>query len=73
MDETLALQEPTSSAATRQTEPEILAGISSGDIGEHVPTAIRSSGPEGLGLGSLALILVGGAALGYALSRWLRS
>lgn len=73
MDQDVTLAEPTSSAATRQTEPEVVAGIASGDIPPGVPTDIRSGGPARWSLGSVALILVGGAAVGYGLNRWLRS
>ena len=73
MDEMLALAEPTSSAATRETEPEVVAGIASGEIGVEVPTAIHSGGSGGLGLWRLALVLGGGMALGYGVSRWLRA
>ena len=64
---------PTSKAATAETEPEIVAGISSAEGSPDLPTDIRIAGgwrfaPLGLGL----LLLGAGAAAGYALVRWLR-
>ena len=73
MDTYAELAEPTSTAATRATEPEVVAGISSGDIGPGVPTEIRTGRGSSLGFTSLALLLAGGLALGYGVSRWWRA
>jgi hypothetical protein len=67
-----ALIEPTSEAATRETEPEIRAGILSGDIPPGVPSLITDGGSGGLPYGKLALLLAGSIALGYGASRYWR-
>ena len=71
MDTTLA--PPTSAAATKATEPEVVAAISSGEIGPDVPTSINAGGGGAISFGQWALLLIGGAAIGYGLSRmWSR-
>jgi hypothetical protein len=73
MDQHSTLPEPTSTATTAETEPEVLAGILSGDAGPEVPTAITSGSGGGLTLGKLALLLVAGVAVGYGASRLWRA
>jgi hypothetical protein len=63
---------PTSSATTAETEPEVVAGISSAEGNPNLPTAFRTV-DSGLGFGWMMLLLAaGGVALGYGLTRWLR-
>ncbi|MGE5270834.1 MAG: hypothetical protein ACM3JG_14300 [Thiohalocapsa sp.] len=60
---------PTSTAATRETEPEVVAGISSAEGSEEQPLAFRADGPSPL---PPLLMLVAAATLGYLGYRWLR-
>ena len=62
---------PTSSAATADTEPEIVAGISSAEGGPDMPTDIRVGG-AGIGPGTMLALLAGGVAVGFGLARFLR-
>jgi hypothetical protein len=59
----------TSIAATGETEPEVVAAISSAEGSPDLP--LPRSG--GIGLGHLrpVLLLGAGLALGYGVSRWL--
>jgi hypothetical protein len=67
MDQISELPPPTSSADTRETEPEVVAGISSGEGNPDMPLSIRA---EAGGFGWRAiLLLAGGVGLGYAVSR----
>ena len=59
---------PTSSATTSETEPEVVAGISSAEGGPHQFLSIRVGGVELAGWRTL-LLLGGGVALGYAAMR----
>lgn len=61
----------TSTADTSDTEPEVIAGISSGEGSPDLPVSFRTETP-GFGFGRIALLLAGGAALGYGIIRWLR-
>jgi hypothetical protein len=72
MNQEQTLSEPTTSAATRETEPEVVAGIASGEIGPDVPTSVTTNAGSGFGFGMLALLLAGGIAIGYATSRLLQ-
>jgi hypothetical protein len=69
MSETAATSLPTSTAATGETEPEVVAAISSADGAEDQPLAFRADGPSPI---PPLLMLVAAAALGYAGYRWLR-
>ena len=68
MSETIT-EPPTSTAATQETEPEVVAAISSGEGGPDLPTAFRIGTFE-MSYGGLALLLAAGAALGYGGMRW---
>ena len=69
MDQPIA-EAPTSTAATAGTEPEVVAGISSAEGSPDQPLSFRIGG-LGTSYGRLAMLLAGGAALGYGLSRLL--
>ncbi|MBV9829507.1 MAG: alpha/beta hydrolase [Alphaproteobacteria bacterium] len=67
------LPQPTTSAATRETEPEVQAGILSGDTNPETPTAIETDQRDTHSFGRLALWIGAGALLGYGASRlWRR-
>ena len=70
MDNTTGLPQPTSTADTRETEPEVIAGISSGEGGPDMPLAISAdrvqSGTRGM------LLVAAGLGLGFAAARWMR-
>ena len=70
MDQDITEPPPTSSAATRETEPEVIAAIASAEGSPDLPLSFRSGG---IGLGHLrpVLLLSAGLALGYGVSRWL--
>ena len=68
MSETIA-EPPTSSAATRETEPEVVAAISSAEGSPDLPTAFRIGTFE-VSWGGLALLFAGAAAIGYGATRW---
>lgn len=61
----------TSTAATTETEPEVIAGIASGDLQPDQPLAIRAD-RDGFGYGRMLMLLAAGIAVGYAVSRLLR-
>ena len=63
MSETIT-EPPTSTAATQETEPEVVAVICSGEGSPELPTAFRIGTFE-VSYGGLALLLAAGAALGY--------
>ena len=71
MSETIT--EPrTSTAATRQTEPEVVAAISSGEGSPDLPTAFRVGTFE-VSYAGLAVLLAAGVAIGYgAMRMWQR-
>jgi hypothetical protein len=70
MSETIA-EPSTSMAATKETAPEVVAAISSGEGGPDLPTAFRIGTFE-VSWGGLALLLAGGFALGYGAMRMLQ-
>jgi hypothetical protein len=57
---------PTSTATTRETEPEVVAGIASGDLHPDQPLSIRADRPGGWG--RTLLYLAAGIAAGVALA-----
>jgi hypothetical protein len=61
---------PTSTAATCETEPEVVAGISSGEGSPDQPLSFQVRGRD-MPYGRTIMLLAGGLALGYGLSRWL--
>ena len=63
---------PTSTAATQQTEPEVVAAISSGEGTPDLPTDIRVDGPRH-GYIQIVGLLAAGIALGYGVTRWYRA
>ena len=69
MDQQTAEMPPTSTAATRGTEPEVVAGISSAEGNPNLPLSFRVGGLD-VPYGRLVMLLAGGLALGYGLSRW---
>ena len=68
MPDDIARIEPTSTATTKQTEPEVVAGISSADGGRDQQLSFSTGGP-GIGTGRMLLMLGAGAALGYGAYR----
>ena len=56
---------PTSAATTRETEPEVVAGIASGDLHPDQTLSIRAD-RGGFGYGRMLLLLAAGIAAGYA-------
>ena len=71
MSETIS-EPPTSTAATKETEPEVVAAISSAEGGPDLPTAFRIGTFE-VSYGGLAVLLAAGFALGYGAMRiWQR-
>ena len=61
VEQEIAETPPTSIAATRETEPEVVAAVSSAEGNPDQPLSFRIGG---IGLGA-------GLALGYGVSRWL--
>jgi hypothetical protein len=61
---------PTSAATTRETEPEVIAGIASGDLHPDQNLSIRANRPGGWG--RTLLFLAAGIAAGCALAVLLR-
>jgi hypothetical protein len=61
---------PTSSATTADTEPEVVAGIASGDLHPGQNLSIRADRPGGWG--RTLLYLGGGVAAGCALALLMR-
>jgi hypothetical protein len=70
MDQPITDVAPTSTAATSETEPEIVAGISSAEGGPDQPTSFHIAGIE-FPYARTVMLLAGGLALGYGLSRLL--
>jgi len=68
MKDDIAIIEPSSTATTGQTEPEVVAGISSAEGGPDQQLSF-STGGGGLGTGRLLLMLGAGMALGYGVYR----
>ena len=71
MDQHITDMPPTSSAATSETEPEVVAGISSGEGNPDIPTDIRVGG-AGIGTGGVLVLLAAGVLLGFGAALWLR-
>jgi len=61
---------PTSIAATRETEPEVVAAVSSAEGSPDLPLSFRIGGIDFAYLRPM-LLLGAGLALGYGVSRWL--
>lgn len=72
MDQHIAEIAPTSSATTRETEPEVRAAILSGEGGPGLPTSLRSGGFGFAGIGQPLLLLAAALVLGYGTASWLR-
>ena len=70
MNDEIAIVEPTSTATTRQTEPGVVAGISSAEGGPDQKLSIRVAGD--LGIGRMLLLFGAGLALGYGAYRLLQ-
>lgn len=70
MADTDELPLPTSTADTRETEPEVVAGISSAEGGPDLPLSIRADQAWPAWRG--ALLLAAGLGLGAAAARLLR-
>jgi hypothetical protein len=70
MDQEITERAPTSSGATKETEPEVVAAISSGEGNPSLPLSFRIAGVE-LPVGRTVMLLAGGLALGYGISRWM--
>jgi hypothetical protein len=62
---------PTSTATTRETEPEVVAGISSAEGNPDLPLSFRIAGLE-VPVGRALLLLGSGLAIGYGAMRLLR-
>lgn len=69
MSEAVTEAMPTSTATTRTTEPEVVAGISSAEGSEDQPLAFRADEPSPI---PPLLMLIAAATLGYVGYRWLR-
>jgi hypothetical protein len=70
MDQPITKAAQTSTAATSGTEPEVVAAISSAEGGPDRPTSFHIGGIE-FPHGRTMMLLAGGLALGYGLSRLL--
>jgi hypothetical protein len=68
MDDNIAIIAPTSTATTKQTEPEVVAGISSAEGIPGLPLSIAADG-DGIGPGRMLLLFGAGIALGYGVYR----
>lgn len=71
MEQDLVDTIPTSTATTRETEPEVVAGISSAEGSPDLPLSFRIAGIE-VPVGRAVLLIAGGLALGYGTMRLLR-
>jgi hypothetical protein len=71
MDQHVTDLAPTSTATTSETEPEVVAGISSAEGQPDIPTDIRADGSE-LGIWPMMAMFAAGALLGFAAARLLR-
>jgi hypothetical protein len=69
MDQQIAEAPPTSTAATSETELEVVAGISSAEGNPDQPLSFRVAGFE-IPYGRLAMLLAGGLVLGWGIGRW---
>ena len=70
VDQDLTETPPTSIAATRETEPEVVAAVSSAEGNPDQPLSFRIGGIDFAYLRPM-LLLGAGLALGYSVSRWL--
>jgi hypothetical protein len=70
MDQDITERPPTSSAATGETEPEVVAAVSSAEGSPSLPLSFRIGG-IGIGHWRTMMLLAGGLAVGYGVSRWL--
>ncbi|MGD9617785.1 MAG: hypothetical protein AB7O13_20990 [Alphaproteobacteria bacterium] len=70
MSDNTAGSVPTSTATTRETEPEVVAGIASGDLHPDQNLSIRVD--QRRGWGRTLLFLAGGIAAGCAIAVLLR-
>ena len=68
IDQDITERPPTSIAATRETELEVVAAVSSAEGSPDLPLSFRVSG---IGYLRPLLLLSAGLALGYGVSRWL--
>ena len=68
MNDDTAIIEPTSTSTTSQTEPGVVAGISSARGGPDQTLSIRTTG-RGIGAWRMLLMLGAGTALGYGVCR----
>ena len=68
MSETIT-EPPTSMAATKETEPDVVAAISSGEGSPELPTAFRIGTFE-VSYGGALMLLAAGLALGYGAALW---
>ena len=71
MDHAITGIAPTSTATTKETEPEVVAGISSADLNPSQPLAFRTDGPAP-GYGRMLMLLAAGLAIGVAAARLVR-
>ena len=69
-DQDIAETPPTSIAATKETEPEVVAAVSSAEGSPDLPLSFRIAGIDFAYLRPM-LLLGAGLALGYGVSRWL--
>jgi hypothetical protein len=70
VEQDLTEHPPTSSAATRETEPEVVAAVASAEGRPDLPSSFRT-GNIGFAYLRPLLLLSAGLALGYGVSRWL--
>jgi hypothetical protein len=72
MDQDIVGFAPTSMATTKATEPEVVAGISSGDLSPDQKLAIRADTGGDVTYGRWLMLLAAGMALGYGAARLFR-
>ena len=60
---------PTSTATTKETEPEVVAGISSADLSPGRQLSFRTG--AGFGYGRMLMLLATGLAIGFGAGRLL--
>jgi len=71
MDQHVTDLPPTSTAATNETEPEVVAAISSAEGDPDLPTQIRTNSGS-FGLGGFLMLLAAGTAIGFGAACLLR-
>ncbi len=69
-DQEITERPPSSSAATGETEPEVVAAVSSAEGSPSLPLSFRIGG-IGIGQWRAMMLLSAGLAVGYGISRWL--